>query len=378
MRTVVTSAGVFPRKVVIVIKSGIYVHVPFCAAKCRYCDFYSITWADSRLKEDYADAVMAEMDRHEAEADTLYFGGGTPPLWGVSILRVIDKAYERFGLDCAEITVEANPECTELIPELAKAGVNRISFGMQSSSAGELSALGRGHGKDISSAVAAAKKAGISNISVDIMLGVPYQTRASLEQTLDRVKGYGITHVSAYILSLSENTPLYRSKDARRIPDDDTIADMYLMTADYLSAEGFAQYEISNFAKPGYECRHNLKYWNLEPYIGFGAAAHSFIANRRYAHSKDIEAYISNPADDLYCYDQNAGQADEFVMLQLRLAAGMDLDKAERLHGIRRDKIIAAVEGLEGLAAIKNGAVCLTPRGMLVSNGIIGQLTMND
>ena len=246
---------------------GVYIHVPFCAAKCPYCNFYSVK-AEESLMDAYTEqicrALAASAERWQRRADTLYFGGGTPILLGARrIERIVSTARRHFGLQNAEITLEANPASTleETLRDLFAAGVNRLSFGMQSADEEELRILGRRHtAKEAALAVAHAQAAGFSNISLDLMLGIPQQTAQSVEKSIGFCAETGITHISAYLLKIEEGTPFDRNGVAARCPDPDEQAERYLQAVEALARHGFCQYEISNFAKPGFHSRHNCKY----------------------------------------------------------------------------------------------------------------------
>ena len=350
---------------------GIYIHIPFCRRKCPYCDFYSLTFSD-RKADEYCEALMRNMKAYSGKfsADTLYFGGGTPILMGERLAKVLDCAKNAFGLENGEISFEANPcECDyELLARLREGGFNRISIGLQSADDNELAALGRAHSAEQGAmAVKNAAKAGFEDISVDIMLGIPYQTRDSLAKSLKAVMALSITHVSAYMLKIETETPF--GKNPPTIPDEDLTVELYLDTVKQLGEAGFEQYEISNFSKKGYECKHNLKYWRCEEYLGIGASAHSFLDGKRFATKRDIEGFIGENIQSTYITDDNAGDFDERAMLALRLREGIELGICPKNFVDRANPIVAG-----GLARIENGRLSLTPNGMLISNEIIAKL----
>lgn len=357
---------------------GLYVHVPFCAKKCPYCDFYSVPYRRD-MADRYFAALQAEIQNapEGLQADSLYFGGGTPILAGFQRLgSVVQAARQKFAL-CGEITLEANPFT---LPQseyegLVEAGFNRISFGLQSAVEKELKALGRAHSpQQAARAVEQAKKAGFLNISVDLMLGIPGQTSQSLQQTLDFVGKLDVQHVSAYLLKVEPGTPYDQRQIQRECPDEDASADLYLQAVDALEAMGFRQYEISNFARPGHESRHNLKYWRCEEYLGFGVAAHSFYQGKRYAHSRDLDAYLNDAAKDLFVTEEQAGTILERLMLKLRLTEGINLRTlSEEVSAIR---FLAAAQPMirDGLLKVEHTRLKLTPKGFLVSNAVIGTL----
>lgn len=346
-------------------KAGVYLHIPFCGRKCSYCDFYSLPAGQSQM-EAYTAALERDIARsHGIKADALYLGGGTPTLLGERRLRrLMEAAKENFSF-AGEATIEANPESVTpgLLSALFDMGFNRISFGVQSMREEELSLLRRRHTPQrAEQAILDAYDAGFRNISADVMLALPKQTEKTLRYTLSRFTALPLTHISAYLLQLEEGTPLADSHPV--LPDEDETAELYLMTVDMLQKAGFRQYEISNFAKEGYPCRHNLKYWQGEPYVGLGAAAHGCIENRRYAYPRDIKRYLTGaPPEDLGA----AGGFEETVMLRLRLVEGMEFQNSRVIAGMRPCEEA-------GLVVIEGNRLRLTPRGFLVSNLLIGRV----
>lgn len=346
---------------------GLYIHIPFCLSKCPYCDFYSVRF-DGSLAERYSRAVIRNVSAYGGEFDSVYFGGGTPILIADKIGGILGAV--NFTRD-AETTVECNPcEMTEgTLQTLLRAGVNRLSVGVQSLDDRVLEALGRRHDAlTAENAIIAAKKAGFGNISADIMLAVPRQTAESLNDTLERLAELPLTHISAYMLKIEPSTPFGRNPPI--LPDDDETADMYLQTVRVLAKHGFGQYEISNFAKDGFECRHNLKYWRREEYLGIGAAAHSLYGGRRFYVERDAEGFIAaerqrelpegEPPGDREIYEER-------VMLGLRLA-----------EGITEELYKPLLKGLEHVPekyyTLKGGRLALTAEGFAVSNAIIAAL----
>ena len=308
---------------------GVYVHTPFCKKKCNYCAFYSKTGREKDFSK-YAKCVAKEALTYEKQdIDTIYFGGGTPSLLGAEnisqMLRGIKSAFN--VCDNAEITLEANPKTVteQELCALFSEGVNRISFGFQSFIDEELSALGRIHSaKDGEDAVKMAKNAGFENISGDIMTAIPNQTMESLDITIDKMLSLGLTHISAYSLTIEEGTPFEKSKNTLSLPDEDTERKMYRHLAKRLKAANFEHYEISNFAKDSKRSRHNTKYWQNEPYIGLGAGAHSYFCGERYQNAEDIDAYLIGK--DIKCNIQKIDEAElkkEKIMLGLRMSDGI-------------------------------------------------------
>ncbi|HHW45420.1 MAG TPA: radical SAM family heme chaperone HemW [Clostridiales bacterium] len=355
-----------------------YIHVPFCTSKCGYCDFYSVA-PNPNLIGSYTGAVCSELSRWShlnKAADTLYFGGGTPTLLGgKNIEKIINTAKTHFGLEKAEITLEANPcgDLEEILKTAASCGVNRLSLGVQSGVSGELKALTRRHTpEDVLNAIGTARKAGIKNISADIMLGIPRQTPQSLEKTLQFVTGLNIRHISAYMLKIEPGTPFYSANIS--LPDENEAAELYLNTVKLLESAGFCQYEISNFAIPGFESKHNLKYWNCEEYLGIGPAAHSFISGQRFYYERNLEKFLKSPQT---IPDGEGGSPDEYAVLRLRLKDGLVFSLfRERFSRDVSERFLNQAEALEGsgLIVLDSQKIALTPEGFLVSNRIITHL----
>jgi len=348
--------------------AGLYVHVPFCKRKCLYCDFYSA--ADMFRADDYVRAVIRNILAAGLTYDTVYFGGGTPSLLTDEQISAVLSAADIS--DGAEISIECNPESADFayLCGLKSAGVNRVSFGIQSLDDGELAALGRLHNADNAcEAVLSAYRAGFENISADIMLATPMQTLKSLNRTFDRLLKLPISHVSAYLLKVEKGTPLsFDGLLLEKVPDEDETADMYLTAAERLSAAGFEQYEISNFARKGFECRHNLKYWRCEEYFGIGPSAHSFLDGERFYCSPDTEKFISDTSQERVSLG-TGGDPEEKAMLALRLTKeGLRLEDFPEAES-RAEPLLKS-----GLVKKEQGALMLTAEGCLVSNEIICRL----
>ncbi len=357
-------------------KVGLYIHVPFCLSKCPYCDFYSVRY-ETELAKSYAIAVKKNIALYkDVKFDSIYFGGGTPILLWREICDILSDISDKI-VDGAEITAEANPCCTdrEALSSLKAAGLNRVSFGLQSSVDRELKALGRRHDAFTGEkAVELAYSVGIKNISADIMLGIPEQTPNSAAETVRRFTSLPLTHISAYMLKIEPNTPFAKQKLS--LPDEDGYADIYLETVRLLEENGFDQYEISNFAKSGGECRHNLKYWRCEQYIGVGPAAHSYFGGKRFAVPNDLEKFIKCFPQQTRVTDGQPGGFEEYMMLKLRLSEGVDLDKVQAVYSVAKRDIERKLKELPNdLYRYENGTVALTPKGFLVSNAVIGILT---
>ena len=363
-------------------KRGIYFHIPFCNEKCPYCDFYSLS-ADEDLKETYVTAVSKQIQAYAGknlQIDTVYFGGGTPSLMeSRQLLRLINSAKAVFDIaPNAEITLEANPAdvSEKWFAELRAGGFNRVSIGMQSANEAELRLLGRRHsGADVEKAVYAAKSAGIENISLDLMLALPNMTEKTLQTSIDFAASLPIQHVSAYLLKVEKGTPFYDIRE-QLYTEEDTEAAQYLYAVKALEEEGFCQYEISNFAKPGYEGRHNLHYWRCEEYLGFGPGAHSFFRGKRFYYPRDIREFITGNEP---MQDGNGGGFEEYAMLSLRLREGITREQAiRRFPEESMDKFEEMLENVKRCPAkyveADEDRICLTSEGFAVSNAVILRL----
>lgn len=355
-------------------------HIPFCRSKCPYCDFYSLK-ADESVKELYVNVlknrIIAEMSVLSCKADTLYIGGGTPSVLGAENLGEIVKSALPFLSENAEITVECNPFGLneDFFNTLSFYGVNRISMGLQSANDSERRALGRlSDSETVKKAVKNAQKSGIKNISLDVMLGIPRQTEKSLAETLDFCVSLGVPHISAYILKLEEGTVFYNRQNSLSLPNDDAVADLYLQACETLEQNGIMQYEISNFAKSGYESRHNLKYWNCEEYLGLGPAAHSFLNGKRFYFDRDIAGFL-NSAEPVP--DGDGGDFTEYAMLRLRLTEGLLQDDTEKRfgHKIPEEMIKkSAFFADNGLMESDETGIRLIRNGFLLSNSILAEI----
>ncbi len=368
---------------------GLYIHIPFCKSKCLYCDFYSLPQAEERM-----DAYGEALSRHLRElaprcrgnlVDTVYFGGGTPSYFGAERLSALLKLIKRlFTLaPGAEITLEANPDSAQdwkALRKLRRSGFNRISLGLQSADDGELRAIGRIHTfEQGAAAVAAARRAKLKNLSLDLIYGLPGQSLASWKQTLEKAVALEPEHLSCYALTPEEGTPLWEKKDALSLPDDDAQADMYLHAVAYLQEHGYRQYEISNFAKPGFESRHNLKYWLLGEYLGVGPGAHSDMGGVRYAYIRDLDAFIQGVEQGGELLSENEplsiqGRDMEYLMLGLRTVHGVSKEEFENRYRLPFAIVEKVLERFRdtGHAVLEEGRWRLTPEGFLISNRIIG------
>ena len=368
---------------------GLYIHIPFCKHKCCYCDFYSLSGGEDRM-DAYVDALCAHLTETAPFAaghlvDTVYFGGGTPSYLGekrlVRLVKLIQKKYH-VAKD-AEITLEANPDSAgdwKMLRALRRAGFNRLSLGMQSADDEELRVIGRIHTMEqVRTAVEAARKAKFENLSLDLIYGLPDQTLEMWKETLSAAVALAPEHLSCYGLKVEEGTPLYARREQTNLPGDEAQADMYLYTVDFLTGQGYAQYEISNFAKPGFASRHNLKYWTLGEYAGFGPGAHSDFGGVRYAYDRDLEAYLKGVQEHapLLSESEHIPPRDrdtEWVMLGLRTVRGLDPKEFETRFRRRFQCFLPFLDQCRtaGYAVEEEGRWHLTPRGFLVSNQIIG------
>jgi oxygen-independent coproporphyrinogen-3 oxidase len=396
-------------------KIGIYVQVPFCQTKCTYCNFHTGVVASSRFAP-YVEAVCGEIRGHrellkaagvgraggftgkahsqewpwhEPAVDTVYVGGGTPSLLDPAFLQnMLDAIRATFLGELREVTLEADPETVEARKAGAwvAAGINRVSFGLQSFVDKELVAAGRMHRRaDIYRAVPILRAAGIQNISFDLIAGLPHQTRESWRQSLDKLMALAPEHVSVYLLEIDEGSRLGAELlgggmkySAGAVPSEDEMAEFYEMAQESLGAEGYHHYEISNWAKPGFESKHNLKYWRREPYLGFGAGAHSFSGTERWANAHDAAAYVAAvqggrlPVEQLEVLTA-ASALEEELFLGLRQLDGIDVERIERQYGTtlagRFDPL-----ALAGLVKRDGSIVRLAPEKLSVSNEVFVEL----
>ena len=370
---------------------GIYIHIPFCRSKCDYCDFYSLAGREDRM-DDYQKALIAQITESAPLArgysvNSVYIGGGTPTWYGekrlCELLRLIGKKF-KVAKD-VEITMEANPDSvTEKgLRTLRRAGVNRVSLGMQSACDRELQDIHRPHTfQQVSAAVAAARKAKIKNLNLDLIFGLPGQTEDSWHESVEAALALSPEHLSCYGLTVEEGTPLAgRVARGERLPDDDMQASLYLWTVERLAKAGYEQYEISNFAKPGCQSRHNLKYWMGREYMGFGAAAHSDFGGCRYAYVRDLEGYIRGVLDGDRLLSESEmipprERGGEYLMLRLRTTLGIEEWEYRREFYMNFDPIAAKFSEYEqkGWAVRVGRRWRLTPEGFLLSNRLIGEI----
>lgn len=360
---------------------GLYLHIPFCEKKCNYCDFYS-SFVTEELLDKYTVALIREIKQWGGKInrpiDTIYFGGGTPSLLSHRLEEIVKEIRNVFIVSkTAEITLEINPkgDALKVLEYAKKAGVNRLSIGAQSGINSELEILGRTHSaEDTVKTLKTAKKLGFSNVSLDLMLGLPFSSIKTLKISLDFITALNPQHISVYILKLEKNTAFYKNIEKLNIPDDDSVAEQYLYMCEYLENKGYSHYEISNFCFGDNRSRHNLKYWQGEDYLGIGPSAHSALDGKRFYYKRDLRDFV---AGNTPISDGESGSAEEYVMLNLRLDSGIDLAELENCFNIsllpdffNRCKAFEKAE----LIRMDGKKITLTSKGMLLSNSIITEL----
>ena len=384
---------------------GIYVQVPFCQTKCTYCNFHTGVVSASRFAP-YVSAVCREIKTYRdlylaagielasaiaqnAKVDTVYIGGGTPSLLDPAHLQnLLDTIRDLFASDPSEVTLEADPETVDLqkASAWACAGINRVSFGVQSFSDSELAASGRMHRRaDIYRAVPILREAGIANIGFDLIAGLPLQTPESWRESVDRLIELAPEHVSVYILEVDEKSRLGsellkggKRYSAGAVPSEDQIADFYELAQTLFSGAGYHHYEISNWAKPGFESRHNLKYWRREAYLGFGAGAHSFSGVQRWANAHDPVGYVNMMENGLLPVEQlerltAEAALEEELFLGLRQLDGIDLSRIEKVYAV---KLASRFDPLasSGLVEWNGPVVRLAPSRLSVANEVFVEI----
>jgi oxygen-independent coproporphyrinogen-3 oxidase len=368
---------------------GIYIHIPFCRSRCNYCHFVTRP-LEAAVAERYILALNRELEeffsgRQAGSADTVYFGGGTPSIVPAEHIasalstcrRLADIARE------AEITLEANPGTLtrDKVRAYRSMGVNRISMGAQTFDDGELEAIGRVHtAGQVHETVELLRSEGIANLNLDLMVGLPGQTPRRWTANLEHMKRLEPSHISIYMLDLDSHSPLYHriAKGELQVPDEDQVADWYLEAIEYFERHGYIQYEISNLARPGFESRHNLKYWLRKPVLGFGVASHSYDGARRYAAKSNLNSYLESIESEGRAIDwEKAVDPDEAlgetIFLGLRLREGLDWNALRDVYGTDR---LTRYEGVlsemseHGLLRRRDSVVQLTSKGMLLSNEV--------
>lgn len=365
----------------------LYIHIPFCISKCIYCDFLSIPY-DEDIAVEYITAVAKESELRSSiagELKTVYIGGGTPTILPagelVRLFRHLRQVFD-ISLD-AEITFEANPGTIdrEKVIALKEVGVNRFSLGIQSFIDRELRLLGRIHGaSDGIRAIELIRGCGIKNLSIDLIYGIPWQKMKDWQYNISRAIELSPEHISIYELTPERGTPLYEyiREEKLRKPEEDAIVEMYYHAIDMLTSAGYRHYEISNLARDGFECRHNLNYWNRGQYIGIGAGAHSFIGDRRMKNTGDIKRYIELSKTGNLAIDESIELSceeaiKEFIFLGLRKTEGLNIREFSYALGIDLIKVSEELID-EGLLIADGNYLRLTRKGIVISNSIITEL----
>jgi len=387
---------------------GLYIQVPFCQTKCTYCNFHTGVVSSDRFTP-YVEAVCAEIRNHPfllgsagvlwpdssflcaATVDTVYVGGGTPSLLNPKLLaHLLNAVRDSFPCALVEITLEADPETidVEKAGQWAAAGINRISFGSQSFIDEELKAAGRMHRRaDIYCAVPILRDAGIRNISFDLIAGLPRQTHDSWRRSLSEAIALAPEHVSVYMMEIDEGSRLGLEVlrkgsrySARELPTEEATAGFYEAAQEQLAAAGYEQYEISNWARPGFASKHNLKYWRREPYLGFGAGAHSFSGEQRWANAHDPSAYVAAISAGRAAIDSvdtvtRELALEEEIFLGLRQLSGVDVSRIERQYGVDLGAKISRLAS-NGLVERQGDLLRLVPARLSVSNEVLVELLM--
>jgi len=364
---------------------AIYIHIPFCKRKCAYCDFASFAGCE-HLYQQYFDVLGGEIDAWQDKLRnytlrSIFFGGGTPSLVPAEYIAAAIERIARYIeiTPETEITIEANPGTVDMekLRVYRRAGINRISFGVQSFDAALLKALGRIHDpEEAKQAVFMAKEAGFERISIDLMYALPGQTMRTWQETIETALQLPVDHISAYSLIVEEDTQMGKwvSEGSVSLPDEDTVNEMQRMAVAKFEKAGLMRYEISNFAKPGSESRHNMAYWQDVDYLGLGCAAHSLMGNERFSNPNDLEAYLSGVRMQDLTVRSEMDRREEIIMLSTRMTSGLDLRKwkadfAEDFETIYQ-KPIEKMQNY-GLVEIENGFMRLTLAGMELQDAVV-------
>lgn len=369
-------------------KLGLYIHIPFCVQKCLYCDFCSYTQKNNDIINSYASRVCDDLRAWgekcgEYKVDTVYFGGGTPTLLPMgAFARITETLRKSFSvLPSAEVSCECNPATADLdyFRTLHSLGVNRLSIGLQSVHDEELRALGRIHTySDFLNTYDSARKAGLENISADLMYGIPNQSLDSFRKTLETLISLAPEHISAYGLKIEEGTPFGKMKDSLVLPGEDTEFEMYMLLTNLLADSGYAKYEISNFSHRGRESRHNIKYWKGEDYLGLGVSAHSYFEGVRFANSRDVNGYIEGrDITESRMAITDSEKLSEFIMLRMRLSEGISHSEFKALFGMDfvqryKDKLAPYIKN--GFLVSNGENTFFSDKGFFVSNYILSDI----
>lgn len=369
----------------------LYLHIPFCVKKCAYCDFLSFP-SGQEIQRQYAKRLMEDIDCMGKEygdipVDTIFIGGGTPSVPEsrliVDLMEHVNRAFQIS--DGAEISMEANPGTVtrEKLTDYRRAGINRLSFGLQSANDRELKLLGRIHTwAEFLESFHLARECGFTNINIDLMSALPGQTRESWKDTLKRVTDLNPEHISAYSLIIEDGTPFgekYGSEEGRKLlPDEDSEREMYHETKRFLRECGYERYEISNYAKPGRECRHNIGYWTGVPYLGLGLGASSYMNGSRFAVSSDMQQYLEEKPGTFTDVEKltKKDMEEEFFYVGLRMTAGVSLSEFERRFGVTAKEVYPGLMETfveEKAAEFQGDRFVLTDYGLDVSNYIMAQ-----
>jgi oxygen-independent coproporphyrinogen-3 oxidase len=360
---------------------GVYVHVPFCRTRCRYCDFYRVGENAARM-DLFLRALSREIEGvsmpSASAVDSVFLGGGTPSLLSPEqVSDVLGELRQRFRLtsDC-EISLESNPSdlTVERLDSYRRVGVNRLSVGVQSLCDRELELLGRRHdARHAERCVSWAREAGFDNVSIDLMLGIPGQTAAGFRRTVERAVGLGIDHLSVYLLEVhagSEIDGLRRLRPAL-FPSEEAQCRRYEWLAGRLPSGGLEQYEISNFARRGARCRHNMKYWHRKPFLGFGPSAHSCVGDRRWRRPPDLQGYLAAPLAE---EEQATDEREESIFLGLRLVEGVELEDLAARLDLDGAALALRIGAMAPYLELVDERVRFTVRGFLVSNAVLTEL----
>lgn len=373
-------------------KLALYVHVPFCVQKCLYCDFLSMP-ADQKIQEEYIAALIGELRYWQKRLEgqyvlgSIFMGGGTPTVLAPELLRQIGEVLQDFSWSSnMEFTIEANPGTltAEHIPTLQYLGINRVSLGLQSAQEQELQQLGRIHTfQDFMESYRLLMDHGFSNINIDLMADIPGQTLESYADTLDRILGLHPRHISSYSLLIEEGTTFYEmdQQEKLQIPSEEIDRQMYAMTKERLAAAGYQRYEISNYAQPGWECRHNVTYWQMEEYLGVGLGAASYWNGKRFSNERDLYSYLSQKEDSHIAQSQilsRQEEMEEYVFLGLRMTQGISPEAYQKRFGVDfyqlYQKILPNLRENGLLAETENhDRIYLTDRGIDVSNRVLAE-----
>lgn len=367
---------------------GLYLHIPFCRSKCLYCDFCSFPHPSGEQLAAYTKALCRDLEKQAEKAraydvDTVYLGGGTPTVLPIEAMQeIMSCVFKHYNVTKdAEITAECNPvtgNCA-YFEAMRRSGINRLSIGLQSAHEKELKALGRLHSfEDFEATFSDARAAGFENISADVMFGIPHQTVERYLETLSRLIALNPEHISAYSLIVEENTPFGRMAEKLPLPDEEAAREMFLRGGELLAKSGYRRYEISNFAKNGRESKHNIKYWNCDPFLGFGPAAYSDFGGYRFGNSRDLQGFLREESILEECekisFDE---RKNEYVMLRMRMSDGVPLVDFKKRFGedFEKDfghKLLPYVD--TGLVVRTEAGYAFGAEGMCVSNEILSRI----